>query len=105
MGQLLHLAAAQGIAVGYVDRLLTALMEHVASEPAGPAAAALAEPLSDRELEVLQLLGTHLSAPEIARELAIAASTVRSHIKSIYSKLQAHSRDEAVVRARELNLL
>ncbi|MBN1139634.1 MAG: LuxR family transcriptional regulator, partial [Anaerolineae bacterium] len=67
MGQLLHLAAAQGIAAGYVGRLLTALMAGVEAAPAGPTLAALAEPLSDRELEVLRLLGTHLSAPEIAR--------------------------------------
>jgi len=105
MGQLLHLAAAQGIAVGYVGQLLAALAERAAPGPADPAAAVLAEPLSERELDVLRLLGTHLSAPEIARELTIAASTVRSHIKSIYGKLQVHSRDEAVVRARELYLL
>jgi LuxR family maltose regulon positive regulatory protein len=65
----------------------------------------LIEPLSDRELEVLRLLATDLTAPEIADELVIAVSTVRSHIKHIYGKLDAHSRYEAVERARELDLV
>ena len=65
----------------------------------------LIEPLTDREMEVLCLLATHLSSTEIADELIIAASTVRSHIKNIYSKLRVHSRTEAVEKAREIGLL
>ncbi len=65
----------------------------------------LAEPLTERELEVLHLLPTHLSSTEMAEELFVAASTVRSHIKSIYGKLNVHSRGDAVQRARELGLL
>ncbi|MCP5085992.1 MAG: hypothetical protein GY952_04185 [Rhodobacteraceae bacterium] len=64
----------------------------------------LIDPLSQRELDVLRLLNTHLSSTEIAKELFIAPSTVRSHIKNIYSKLNVHSRTEAVARAEELNL-
>ena len=63
------------------------------------------EPLSDREVQVLRLLATDLSAPEIAERLIVAASTVRSHIKHIYEKLNAHSRYEAVERAKTLGLL
>ncbi len=63
------------------------------------------DPLSDREIEVLRLMAADLSAPEIAEELVIAVSTVRSHIKHIYGKLDAHSRYEAVERARELELV
>jgi LuxR family maltose regulon positive regulatory protein len=63
------------------------------------------ERLSNRELEVLRLLNTDLSAPEIAVELVVSVNTVRTHIKRIYSKLDAHSRYEAVGRARELDLL
>jgi len=61
--------------------------------------------LSARELEVLRLLTTHLSSTEIARELYVSKNTVRSHIGHIYDKLGAHSRAEAVARAKELGLL
>jgi LuxR family maltose regulon positive regulatory protein len=64
----------------------------------------LVEPLSPRELEILRLLQTELSVPEIAGELMVAASTVRSHTKSIYSKLDVNNRRAAVKRASELNL-
>jgi LuxR family maltose regulon positive regulatory protein len=63
------------------------------------------EHLTEREMEVLCLLATHLSSTEIADQLVIAASTVRSHIKTIYSKLRVHSRTEAVEKAREIGLL
>jgi LuxR family maltose regulon positive regulatory protein len=65
----------------------------------------LVEPLTKRELQVLRLMAADLSSPEIAEELVIAVSTARSHIKSIYGKLGAHSRYEAVERARALHLL
>jgi LuxR family maltose regulon positive regulatory protein len=65
----------------------------------------LVEPLSERELEVLAYLDTHLTSNEIAETLNIAVSTVRSHIKNIYSKLNVHNRNDAVVRAQELDLL
>jgi LuxR family maltose regulon positive regulatory protein len=61
--------------------------------------------LSDRELQVLRLLNTPLSSTEIAEELYLSVNTVRSHIKNIYSKLDAHRRTEAIVRATELGLL
>ena len=65
----------------------------------------LIEPLSARELDVLRLLRTELSVPEIADELIIAPSTVRSHIKNIYSKLDVHSRLEAIHRAADLDII
>jgi LuxR family maltose regulon positive regulatory protein len=65
----------------------------------------LIEPLSQRELEVLRLFNTELSGPEIARELVIALSTVRTYTKGIYSKLNVNSRRAAVNRAAELGLL
>jgi DNA-binding NarL/FixJ family response regulator len=65
----------------------------------------LTEPLSQRELEVLRMFKTELSGPEIAHELVIALSTVRTHTKSIYSKLNVNNRRAAVKRAAELNLI
>jgi LuxR family maltose regulon positive regulatory protein len=65
----------------------------------------LTEPLSQRELEVLRMFKTELSGPEIARELVIALSTVRTHTKSIYSKLNVNNRRAAVKRAADLNLI
>ena len=61
--------------------------------------------LGKREKEVFRLLVTDLTTPEIADELIVSVSTVRSHIKSIYSKLDVHSRYEAVSKAKNLNLL
>ena len=63
------------------------------------------EPLSDRELDVLRLLRTELSGPEIAQELIISLNTMRTHTKNIYSKLGVNSRRAAVRRAAELGLL
>jgi LuxR family maltose regulon positive regulatory protein len=70
-----------------------------------PAHAALIEPLSDRELDVLRLLGTDLDGPEIARELTVSLNTVRTHTKNLYSKLGVNNRRAAVKRAEELQLL
>jgi LuxR family maltose regulon positive regulatory protein len=65
----------------------------------------LPEELSPSELRVLRYLPTNLTRPEIARELYVSASTVNTHLRNIYSKLDAHSRSSAVRRARELRLL
>jgi len=64
----------------------------------------LIEPLSERELEVLRLLGTGLNGPEIARELVVSLNTMRTHTKNIYSKLGVNDRRAAVRRAKELDL-
>ncbi len=101
----------------YAARLLDALLADgrapQAESPSAPSClrpghaqpAALAGSLSGRELEVLRFLTSRLSAGEIAQELVVSTNTVRSHLKSIYGKLDVHSRLEAVERARELNLL
>ncbi|MGF2076164.1 response regulator transcription factor, partial [Enterococcus casseliflavus] len=64
----------------------------------------LIEPLSERELEVLRLLGTGLNGPEIARELVVSLNTMRTYTKNIYSKLGVNTRRAAVRRAEELDL-
>jgi LuxR family maltose regulon positive regulatory protein len=66
---------------------------------------AMADPLTERELEVLQLLAEGLSNKEIAGRLVVAPSTVKQHLKNIYGKLEVHSRTQAVARGQELALL
>ncbi|MFI5776755.1 LuxR C-terminal-related transcriptional regulator [Nocardia sp. NPDC051570] len=63
------------------------------------------EALSDSEIRVLRYLPTHLSAPEIARELSVSPNTVKTHLRNLYTKLGVHRRTEAVGHARALGLL
>ena len=72
---------------------------------AGQAAPMIVEQLSGREREVLSLLSGMLSTAEVASELYISVNTVKTHLKSIYRKLAATHRGEAVRRARQLDLL
>jgi LuxR family maltose regulon positive regulatory protein len=102
MDQILRQAAARGIKWNYVSALLAALERETRAKGAHPL---LAEPLSERELEVLRLLATGLSNKEIAQTLFVAVGTVKQHLKSIYGKLQVHNRTEATSRARDLSLL
>ncbi len=114
MAELLRQAAARGIAVDYVDRLLTALDGEMKDQGPGTGASpeafvvrpsSLVEPLSERELEVLRLIAAGLSNREIAEELFVAVSTVKTHINNIYRKLDVSKRTQAVARAKELDLL
>ena len=100
--------------LAYADHLLEAFGDRPAAPPipsemptsaAGHAGETLLEPLSERELEVLRLLTSSLSTRQMADKLCISANTLRSHLKSVYAKLDAHSRYEALSRARELKLL
>jgi LuxR family maltose regulon positive regulatory protein len=102
MAALLKLAAKERKAPGYVRRLLGAV---VTVEGRATVKQSLIEPLSERELEVLRLLGSELGGPDIARELVVSPNTVRTHTKSIYAKLGVNSRRAAVRRAAELGLL
>jgi LuxR family maltose regulon positive regulatory protein len=65
----------------------------------------LVEPLSDRELEILRLIGEGHSNQAVADQLVVAVSTIKKHINNIYGKLDVRSRTQALVRGRELNLL
>jgi LuxR family maltose regulon positive regulatory protein len=111
MAALLREVAARGIMPEYTGRLLAASgaeQPRRAGAPPLPTSLAsppLVEPLSERELDVLRLFKTELSGPEIANELMIAVSTVRTHTKSIYSKLDVTNRRAAVNRAVELDLI
>jgi LuxR family maltose regulon positive regulatory protein len=84
--------------------LLSTILDMLAgSSPEEPAP--LLDELSEAELRVLRYLPSNLKAPEIASELYVSPNTVRTHLRHIYAKLHAHTRSEAVSRARELGLL
>ena len=102
MASLLRAAAKQGIARNYVHRLLAAINK---TEGTAPVKQDLIEPLSERELDVLRLLGTDLDGPDIARELVVSVNTMRTHTKNIYAKLGVSNRRAAVRRAQELDLM
>ncbi len=65
----------------------------------------LPDPLTDRELEVLMMIASGLSNQEIADALMVEISTVKKHINSLYSKIDADSRGKAIARAQELKLV
>jgi LuxR family maltose regulon positive regulatory protein len=99
---LLQAAFNRGIDLSYIRRLLAAFDMTAGRTPVKQD---VNVPLSDRELEVLRLLRTYLSGPDIARELMVSLNTLRTHIKNIYSKLGVNSRQDAVRRAEELDLV
>ena len=98
---------------GYVDKLLAAFAQPAAAPKSAHPGRARAiihqksdmiEPLSERELEVLKLLRSELSGPEIARQLIVSLNTLRTHTNNIFNKLGVNNRRAAVRRAEELDL-
>jgi LuxR family maltose regulon positive regulatory protein len=104
MVTLLAAAAERGITPAYCRQLLGS---NTAPAPAAiPHSAGVAsDALSERELDVLRLLATDLSGPDIASELVVSLNTLRTHTRHIYEKLGVDSRRAAVSRARELGLI
>jgi LuxR family maltose regulon positive regulatory protein len=90
----------------YADKLLAAFTQPAAAlkSTVSPQKSNIIEPLSERELEVLKLLRSELSGPEIAQQLCVSPNTLHTHTKSIYNKLGVNNRRMAVRRAEELNL-
>jgi LuxR family maltose regulon positive regulatory protein len=86
----------------YVERILNAFQRPGALQDEQPAA--LIEPLTDRELDVLRLIAQGLKYKEIAERLVISLNTVRYHVKAIYGKLGVNNRTQAVETARDLRL-
>ncbi len=104
-----HLREAERrrVAPGYVREIL-AVYERQRGKglsKAQPREQPIAEPLTERELEVLQLVAAGLSNRQIAGQLVVSLGTVKSHIHHIFGKLDVRSRTQAVSRARELNLI
>jgi LuxR family maltose regulon positive regulatory protein len=119
MAQLISEAAAHGVIPNYTGKLLAAFEAEAQPGLAGRQASQgkredksdrshaqpPIEPLSQRELEILQLVAQGLSNREISERLFLALDTVKGHNRIIFNKLQVHNRTEAVARARELGLL
>jgi LuxR family maltose regulon positive regulatory protein len=120
MADLLYKALNLGMAPDYVRRLLAAFplarsesaaRPEPAVEPEKTASSSkipqseLIEPLSEREIEVLQLIAEGLSNREIASRLYLSPHTIKAHTRNIYGKLDVHSRTEAVARSRALGVL
>ncbi|MBA3871214.1 MAG: helix-turn-helix transcriptional regulator [Anaerolineae bacterium] len=105
MAHLLSSASANGIILDYGRKLLAAIEteQHMSADklPVGT----MVDSLTLREQEVLRLMGAGLSNPEIAATLVIAVTTVKTHIKNTYEKLQVTNRFQAIARAKELGLL
>ena len=103
MRHLLERGAASGSGGPAVVQLLTAFesAEPVASTPVPP----LAEPIRERELQVLRSIASGLSNPEIAAQLNLSPNTVKTHVRNLYAKLGARKRSEALRRARDLGLI
>lgn len=106
---LLHIAASSQLLPEY-SRSLLAEFRDVVPSPSFPSPPnlvnrSLAETMSEREIEVLQLLADGLTYQEIAQTMFVSVNTVKSHLKSIYGKLGVHNRREAVARARVLQLI
>ncbi len=99
------------VAPDFVDSLLAAFAEQEITPappppaPSPPAPQPLIEPLSERELELLALIGEGYSNRQVAEALVITVGTVKKHLNNIFGKLEAKNRTQAVARARELGLL
>jgi len=109
MARLLYEAATRGIGPDYARRLLVAFPEPEPEQPdpskSQAPESAMIEPLSERELEVLQLIAEGLTNREIATRLFLSLNTVKGHTRNIYGKLGVNSRTQAVARARSLGIL
>jgi LuxR family maltose regulon positive regulatory protein len=113
MAGLLDLLRRQGVAPAYVSQILTAFttMDTGRSSsglrPPAPSrvSSVLSEPLTNRELEVLELMAQRLTNKEIAAQLVISSGTVKLHAHNIYQKLDVNGRRQAVAKATELGIL
>lgn len=108
MARLLYQALDRGIAPDYARRLLAAFLV-VEPEKTAPSSSGhksgLVESLSEREIEVLQLIAEGSTNREIATRLFLSQNTIKVHCRNIYGKLGAHNRTEAVAKAQALGIL
>jgi LuxR family maltose regulon positive regulatory protein len=110
MADLLNLAVSNNISPDYAGKLLTAFPGDVPGaisidRERKASTQLLAEPLSEREIEVLRLMAEGYKYQEIAERLVVSINTVRHHTRNVYGKLDVNNRTQAIARAKELNLL
>ena len=110
MADLLKQLIEQNVAVDYIGRILDAFKqdEHRATQDESDQLTSpppLVEPLTNRELEILDLLAQWLQNKEIAEKLFISPETVKKHLNNIYGKLIVSNRRQAVEQARDLGIL
>ena len=110
MAELLRRACASGTSGNYMSQLMAAcdIESEWRTQSQGAeaiSALALPEPISERELEILNLISQGISNREAAQHFVVATSTVKKHLENIYGKLGVHNRTQAVARAKELSLL
>jgi LuxR family maltose regulon positive regulatory protein len=98
-------ALSQGIAPDYVCRLLAAFPIDEPEQTDKATETDLVEPLSERELEVLQLIAEGLTNQEVATRLYLSLHTVKAHARNIYAKLGVKNRTQAVARGKALGIL
>jgi len=109
VARLLHDALSRGISPDYVRQLLGVFPVDESDEATSTKSkvdqSELIEPLSEREIEVLQLIAEGLTNQEICSKLCVTLNTVKTHTRNIYAKLGAHTRTQAVARGRTLGLI
>jgi LuxR family maltose regulon positive regulatory protein len=105
MARLIETSIARGYRSHFADEILGLMVDKWSDDRVKNGGNQLIEPLSDREVEVLRLLDSTLSIPEIAGHLYIAVSTLRTHVRNIYRKLGVHSRFEAVSEGKALKII
>ena len=105
MAALLRKASTRGISRAYVETLLAAFGNREVQRRDQQAMTVTQEPITPRELQVLRLLADGASNAELARELVVEQSTIKTHLLHLYTKLDVHNRTQAVARARALLLL
>jgi LuxR family maltose regulon positive regulatory protein len=112
LDRLLDQAAVRKIHSQYARQLLSSFNRIPSDEKTGGIAlprqkgsGILVDPLSEREVEVLKLLADGLTPANVAKRLVVSPNTLKAHTQNIYSKLDVHSRIEAITKARELELI
>ena len=116
MADLLKQLIKQNVAVGYIGRILAAFNEdeqramqaesdHLTAPSPPLSTQPLLEPLTNRELQIMDLLGQRLQNKEIAAKLFISTTTVKGHLQNIYQKLEVGKRREAIEKAMKIGIL
>jgi LuxR family maltose regulon positive regulatory protein len=106
MATLLKRMVDKGVEKDYADRLLGWFDEHIGTTlQTAISRAGISEPLSRKENDTLQLLAAGLTNKEIAEQLFVSPNTVKTHLKNIFEKLQVSNRNQAIAKARDLNLV